>query len=92
MDESIEPCIGCDCGLRDLKKGMCARVRDVTMNRPEARRLIDLGFINGAAVTMLRPGATCIVRLGTTRLGLCSELQNCVRLRTSLADAPPLVN
>ena len=54
-------------GLRTGDVGIVERIAD---NRGAAKRLADMGFIRGARLEMVRPGAPCIVRIDGTCLGL----------------------
>lgn len=66
--------------LTTLKRGDSARVLTVDSGHPSAKRLADLGFVPGATVEMLHPGAPCIVKLAHARLGLSACLQGSVLL------------
>lgn len=45
-----------------------------------AKRLADMGFVRGAELIMLRPGAPCIVRINGRCVGLGASHQRNIRL------------
>ncbi len=69
-------------GLQRLTKGEAARIAGVEGSHSSSKRLADFGFREGVQVTMVRPGATCIVRIDGRCLGLGTEHQASVRLST----------
>jgi Fe2+ transport system protein FeoA len=67
--------------LRDLSEvasGDCATVERITAEEATAKRLADMGFVRGAAVTKVRSGRPCLVRIGTTCVGLGLPLQKTI--------------
>jgi len=64
--------------LEFLKRGQTATVAYIAAAESTAKRLADIGFVRGAAVTVLRPGRPCLVRIGPTCVGLGLALQRCV--------------
>ena len=54
----------------DLKAGDFGLIASINGARFSAKRLADLGFVRGAKVTMVRPGAPCIVRIDGRCVGL----------------------
>ena len=73
--------------LRTLKAGQAATIARVTGSTAHAKRLADMGFISGARVEMVRPGAPCLVRIGGTWIGLGQEHQQGIYLH--VAPLPP---
>jgi ferrous iron transport protein A len=49
--------------LNRLRPGETALVADVLGNSDNVRRIKELGLRDGAAVTMVRSGSPCIIRL-----------------------------
>lgn len=56
--------------LRQLRAGDSAFVSSINNQRAGAKRLADLGFVDGAAITMVRCGKPCIVRIDDRLVGL----------------------
>lgn len=71
--------------LAVLKSGETARVLSIECGYLHSKRLSDLGFTNGAELTMLRTGCPCIVRLDGRCVGLGRLHQSCIRVRTTRA-------
>lgn len=69
-----------DSGFRDLSPGDDGIVESVRGDRPDSKRLADLGFVRGARVTMLRPGSPCIIRIDGRCVGLGTGHQRSIRL------------
>lgn len=63
-----------------LKAGEVAVVARITTTQGAAKRLADMGFVRGALVEMVRPGAPCIVRIEQTCFGLGRGHQSCIEL------------
>lgn len=61
--------------LQSLKAGDVGVVDRITATRGAAKRLADMGFIHGARLEMVRPGAPCIVGLNGVRVGLGQDHQ-----------------
>ena len=68
------------CSLERMRPGDAGRVTGLTLKNGAARRLAEFGFVRGARVEMIRPGAPCIVRLDQTRVSLGVSLQEGVFL------------
>ena len=43
-----------------------------------AKRLADMGFVRGALVEMIRTGKPCLVRIGSTCVGLGADHQRSI--------------
>ncbi len=56
--------------LRQLRVGDSAYVSAIDNHRTGAKRLADLGFVDGASITMVRCGKPCIVRIDDRLVGL----------------------
>ena len=56
--------------LENLKAGDVAVVDRIATANGASKRLADMGFIRGARLEMVRPGAPCIVRLNSLCVGL----------------------
>lgn len=61
-----------------LKVGDAGTVLGVSNSAGCAKRLADMGFVRGAKVEMVRPGSTCIVRVGGVCVGLGAAHQECI--------------
>ncbi|MHC5108586.1 MAG: FeoA family protein [Planctomycetota bacterium] len=65
-----------------LKAGETAKVAGVRLQSAVetsscvSKRLADMGFVRGAALEMVKPGAPCIVRVGGVRIGLGRDHQS----------------
>ena len=57
-----------------LLAGQTAVVDSVLGASDEAHRLREIGLRDGATVEMIRPGQTCLLRLGGQKLGVRSDL------------------
>ena len=66
--------------LPSLKAGDLATVAAISSTLATAKRLADLGFVPGAEVTMVRPGAPCIVRIDGRCFGLGVAHQESIQL------------
>ncbi len=64
--------------LHELDLGDVARIAGVEAAQAAAKRMSDMGFVRGAVVEMLRPGAPCLLRIGGTYVGLGFENQRSV--------------
>lgn len=76
------------CRLSKLRAGEFAVIVDVDAAQPSAKRLVDMGFVRGSRVTMVRPGRPCIVRLGDRCIGLGSDYQEIIRLIPASRPSP----
>jgi Fe2+ transport system protein FeoA len=56
--------------LSRLPAGKSGEIVEVTGNPSGVARLRELGFQSGRTIEMIRPGATCIVRLDQCKLCL----------------------
>ena len=63
-----------------MRAGQRGTVTEVSVSEAAAKRLADLGFLPGARVEMIQPGAPCILRIGGARVGLGSAHQCRIRL------------
>lgn len=66
--------------LPSLKSGDTAVVKRVAAANGTAKRLADLGFVQGARLKMVRPGQPCIVRIEDTHVGLGRGHQTAIEL------------
>ncbi len=66
--------------LDSLGRGEAAIVARITAEEATSKRLADIGFVRGARVTVIRPGRPCLVRIGTSCVGLGLALQRTVIL------------
>lgn len=69
-----------------LRAGESGRILAIDTARPSAKRLADMGFIQGASVVMIRPGKPCIIRIGERYVGLGLSLQACIHLALSVPE------
>ncbi len=69
-----------DDGFLTLRAGDCGIVEGLEGSQVSSKRLADLGFIPGAEITMVRPGAPCIVRIGGRCVGLGRDHQCAIQL------------
>ena len=69
--------------LPNLKAGDAGIVERIAADRGAAKRLADLGFVHGARLEMVRPGAPCIVRIGGTCVGLGRLHQASIQLTSA---------
>lgn len=67
-----------------LAAGETAVVESVLGGSDELHRLREIGLQDGAVVEMIRPGSTCLVRLGNQKLGLRSEALCSVLVRPAV--------
>ncbi|MCA9149913.1 MAG: ferrous iron transport protein A [Planctomycetales bacterium] len=65
-----------------LAVGQIAEVFNVVGITDHSRRLGEMGFREGARVEMVRPGATCIVRVDNCKLCFRDCDVSCVLVRT----------
>lgn len=72
--------------LSGLRTGECATVTSVAGSSQGSKRLADIGFFQGAEVTMLRTGKTCIVRVGRTRVAVGRGYQGMIRVSLNEED------
>ena len=64
--------------LSGLKAGEVAFVDRIASANGATKRLADMGFVRGARLEMLRPGAPCIVRLNGVCVGLGQAYQTSI--------------
>lgn len=69
-----------DGGFLTLRAGDCGIVEGLEGPQVSSKRLADLGFIPGVEITMVRPGAPCIVRIGGRCVGLGRDHQCAIQL------------
>lgn len=67
-------------GLEALKTGDVGVINRIRATRPASKRLADMGFIQGAALEMVRAGFPCIVRIGGVCVGLGAAHQASIEL------------
>jgi Fe2+ transport system protein FeoA len=72
--------------LSQLPDGCTGVVERIAAEEATAKRLADMGFVRGASVTKLRSGKPCLVRIGTTCVGLGVSLQKSILLTQSALD------
>jgi len=66
--------------MPNLRAGELGLIAGINGARLSAKRLADLGFVRGARITMIRPGAPCIVRIEGRCVGLGTAHQECIEL------------
>ena len=64
--------------LSSLKTGEAAAIVSVAASQVAAKRLADMGFVRGATVEMIRTGRPCLVRIGSTCVGLGADHQRSI--------------
>lgn len=64
--------------LRLLKHGDSAVIVEIQTSKVSTKRLADIGFVQGAQVTMVRTGKPCIVKIHSVSVGLGEALQNSI--------------
>lgn len=69
--------------LPTLEAGEFGTIDSINGVHAAAKRLADMGFFQGAKVTMIRPGEPCIVRIDGRCVGLGGALQNSILLTTA---------
>ena len=69
-----------DGSLPTLKTGEHGTIASINGDEGRAKRLADMGFVRGARVTMVRPGAPCIVRIDGRCVGLGGGHQQSILL------------
>ena len=69
--------------LPHLEAGEDATVASIVGMSLSAKRLADMGFVRGAHVTMVRPGAPCLVRIGGRCVGLGMAHQMSIQLQAN---------
>ena len=63
-----------------LKAGDVRVIDHIAAAQGAAKRLADMGFVRGARLEMVRPGAPCIVRIDSTCVGLGQGHQTSILL------------
>jgi len=71
-DSAVEDC------LSNLKMGEAAAIVSIAASQASAKRLADMGFVRGALVEMIRTGKPCLVRIGSTCVGLGADHQHSI--------------
>ena len=66
-----------------LQAGDVATIAGITGRHIGAKRLVDMGFVQGARLEMVCPGLPCIVRIGGVCVGLGAALQHSIQLANS---------
>ncbi len=61
--------------------GATVQIRRICTESEEARRLREVGLIEGKVIHLLFPGDPLICRVGRCRFGLCRRLADAVRVR-----------
>ena len=64
--------------LSSLKSGEAAAIISIAASQASAKRLADMGFVRGALVEMIRTGKPCVVRIGSTCVGLGADHQRSI--------------
>ena len=67
--------------LPHLEAGEIGTVDSIHESDMSSKRLADMGFVRGAHLTMIRPGAPCLVRIGGRYVGLGLAHQESIHLR-----------
>jgi Fe2+ transport system protein FeoA len=76
--------------LSALRDGECATVTSVAGSSLGSKRLADIGFFQGAEVTMLRTGKPCIVKVGRSRVAVGGGYQGMIGVSLTEADSRPV--
>lgn len=61
--------------------GATVQIRRICAESEQARRLREIGLIEGKVIHLLQPGDPLICRVGACRFGLCRRLADAVRVR-----------
>ncbi len=61
--------------------GATVQIRRICAESEQARRLREIGLIEGKVIHLLLPGDPLICRVGRCRVGLCRRLADAVRVR-----------
>ena len=64
--------------LSSLRTGESAAIVSIAASQASAKRLADMGFVRGALVEMIRTGKTCLIRIGSTCVGLGLDHQRSI--------------
>lgn len=75
--------------LSTLRVGESATVTSVAGSSLGSKRLADIGFFQGAEVTMLRTGKPCIVKVGRSRVAIGGGFQGMIGVSLTEADSQP---
>ena len=67
--------------LSGMKTGETAAIVSIASSQASAKRLADMGFVRGALVEMIRPGRPCLVRIGSTCVGLGADHQRSIGVK-----------
>jgi Fe2+ transport system protein FeoA len=73
--------------LLDVTPGTTAVLRQVD-NLQSRAVLCSLGLTNGACLRVCRLGDTCIIQVGTTRIGLSKEVARSIYVAIPRRDVP----
>ncbi len=76
--------------VAQLRAGESGIIWAIDATRPSAKRLADMGFVQGANVVMIRPGRPCILRIDERYVGLGLALQACIHLASSAPERCPI--
>ena len=64
--------------LSSLRTGESAAIVSIAASQASAKRLADMGFVRGALVEMIRTGKPCLIRIGSTCVGLGLDHQRSI--------------
>ena len=64
--------------VSSLRTGEAAAIVSIAASQASAKRLADMGFVRGATVEMIRTGRPCLVRIGSTCVGLGADHQRSI--------------
>ena len=78
-----EMLLGSQRSATTLEAGDVGVIDCIKTGATHAKRLADLGFVRGARVEMVRPGAPCILRIAGQCYGLGRGHQDSIALRCS---------
>jgi Fe2+ transport system protein FeoA len=67
--------------LSSLRTGEAAAIVSIAASQASAKRLADMGFVRGALVEMIRTGKPCLVRIGSTCVGLGADHQRSIGVK-----------
>ena len=66
--------------LLSLRKGEVVVIDRIGSTERSAKRLADMGFVRGAKLEMLRPGAPCLILVSGVCMGLGLPLQRVIEI------------
>lgn len=64
--------------LSVMRPGESGTIAAIERDEAGSKRLADFGFVAGTAITMVRSGAPCIVRVGRSRVAVGAGFQDLI--------------